>query len=397
MSRLIDDKESGFCTAEMLENIMSAWEIFTYLPLHTVDDNLSLGEFLQKLSNDGHTSCLVTGNETEALRHIFSGYEGSTLLVTDDSSYFFHSVSNVSFSHKYGRIKDFTFREIMDNGSAGKCETSMVEKVFGLFKRRHSIQYTGIVNTDGAEGVIYKTNEPGIAVKIFSKTVSDQKIEKIEALIAFGERKDNFAWPIEFVFSTNHYEVGPIGFTMPFFENSRPLEELYNLDLATDRHRWKIAVRFLAQVLYLYLHGIQVGDYNANNFSIVLDDCSVVFMDMDSYVYEQYGTQFHGRQPLPFNPDYTQRSDIIKADYLLLNSMVFQILTDGLWPYYYDEDLGKTVSRKHINDKNYQDVLKKFPAELKQYYENLFEKGYSDDPFELLFVLLAAEEYFSGN
>lgn len=397
ITQLVDDKESGFCTLEMLENIMLAWEIYSCLALHTLDDNLSSYEFFQKLSHDGHMSCLVTGNETEAWRHILSNKEGSVLLITDESSYFFLEEAFVYFSQKYGHIESFTFRDIQDDGSSGKCETSAVEKAFVIFRKKHIIQYTGIVNSGGAEGVIYKINEPGIAVKAFFQSVSDQKIKKIESLIAFRERKENFAWPIEFVYSTNHAEKSPIGFTMPLFENIRPLEELYNLDIATDRHRWKIAVSFLAQVLYLYLHGIQIGDYNTNNFSIDLSDCKVIFMDMDSYVYEQYGTQVHGRQRLPFSPDYSKHFDIIQADYLLLNSMVFQILADGLWPYYYDEDLGKTVSRKHINDKNFQDVLKGFPSELRRYYNRLFKKGDCPDPFELLFVLLEAEGWFSGN
>ena len=70
---------------------------------------------------------------------------------------------------------------------------------------------------------------------------------------------------------------------MPFYSGIRPLEELNYLDTVTNHHRWKTAVSFLAQVLYLYIHGIQVGDYNFNNFSIT-NECQVVFMDMDSYI-----------------------------------------------------------------------------------------------------------------
>lgn len=122
----------------------------------------------------------------------------------------------------------------------------------------------------------------------------------------------------------------PIGFTMPLFTDLRPLEEIQYLDVVTNRIRWKIGISFLGSVLYLYVHGIQIGDYNFNNFGIT-DDCEVVFMDVDSYVYGVYGTQMHGRQQLPFVPDYSKRSSIIQADYLLLDSMVFWILSDGIY------------------------------------------------------------------
>lgn len=394
ITQLVDDKESGFCTKSILESIVPAWEAYSYLSLYPIDNNTSSYDYFRQLTQNGHVCCFMTGNETEAWRHILLKKPGNILLVTDDGSYFFAENSFSHLSEQYDRIEAFTYRDIHDDGSSGKCETATIEKSFLFFHKNHTIQYTGVVNSDGAEGIIYKTNEPQIAVKAFCQSVSDQKIKKLESLIAFQEKKENFAWPIEFVYSSDHTYTDPIGFTMPFFNAIRPLEELQYLDVVTDRHRWKVAVSFLAQVLYLYLHGIQIGDYNANNFYIT-DECKVVLMDMDSYVYNKYGTQVHGRQPLSFSPDYTRRSSIIEADYLLLNCMVFQILADGLWPYFYDEDLGQTVCRMSIKgETDFQNVISKFPVNLKVYYKKLFEKGIWMDPFELLFVLLDAENYF---
>lgn len=263
----------------------------------------------------------MTGNETEAWKHILGENRGNVLLVTDNGSYFFADSSYSFIREKYGHIEAHTDREIHDDGSSGMCETSTKEKAFLFFNKKHTIHYTGIVSENGAEGVIYKTDEPDTAVKAFFRSVSEQKIKKLEHFIGLQEKKENFAWPIEFVYSTNHSNSDPIGFTMPLFTDLRPLEEIQYLDVVTNRIRWKIGISFLGSVLYLYVHGIQIGDYNFNNFGIT-DDCEVVFMDVDSYVYGVYGTQMHGRQQLPFVPDYSKRSSIIQADYLLLDSIL---------------------------------------------------------------------------
>lgn len=103
----------------------------------------------------------------------------------------------------------------------------------------------------------------------------------------------------------------------------------------------------------------------------------------------------HGRQQLPFVPDYSKRSSIIQADYLLLDSMVFWILSDGIWPYYYDEDSGRTVCRIELSSsKEFHETMKKFPLRLREYYKNHFKKGVVEDPFELLFIMLDSEKDF---
>ena len=397
ITQLVDDEESGFCTKEILNCILSAWEEYSCLDLHPMGDNVTSNDFLKQLSQNGHTTCLLTGNETEAWRHILGINDGSVLLVTDSCSYFFVEEAFKYLSRQYGFIEKFTNIKIHDDGMQGKCETATMEKSFGFFYKRHIIRYTEVLSGDGAEGVIYKTDDPEIAVKAFYNSVSVQKIKKLEYLIDFEEKKENFAWPLEFIYSIDHFYSEPIGFTMPLFSNIRPLEEITYLDKITNRHRWKIAINFLDSALYLYVHGIQIGDYNFNNFGIT-NDCKVIFMDIDSYVYGIYGTQTHGKQCLPFAPDYTNRSNVIQADYLLINCMIFWILSDGIWPYYYNEDMGYTVCRITIDsEKEFHNILNKFPNGLRKYYKNLFIKGKCEDPFELLFILFDAEEYFLHN
>lgn len=394
ITQLIDDKETGFCSETALNSILPAWEEYSNLYLHTIDESTTPYAFFQQLSHNGYTTCLLTGNETEAWKHILTSSIGNVLLVTDSGSYFFVDSFFSKLQREFGSIEINTDRAIPEDNS-GMCETSTMEKTFLFFSKRHTINFTDIISENGAEGIIYKTNEPEIAVKSFYQSVSLQKIKKLKHFIKITERLDNFAWPLEFTYSTNHSYSEPIGFTMPYFENIRPLEELQFLDKVSDRIRWKVAVSFLASTLFLYMHGIQIGDYNFNNFSIT-NDCRVVFMDVDSYVYGTYGTQVHGRQQLPFAPDYSKRYSIIKADYMLLNCMIFWILSDGIWPYYYNEDKGCSICRISIDSaKDFHDTLNRFPQKLKDYFQRLFLSGTCEDPFTLLFILFDTETDFT--
>ena len=395
ITQLVEDKESGFCTETILEAIVPSWEQYSYLTKHLIGDDLSTYDFLMRLSQDGHICCLLTGNETEAWRHILSLNRGSVLLVTNENIYFFPEDVFKNLALQNGNVESFSNITIYDNGGMGKCETDSLENYFLFFKRRRQIHFTGIISQEGAEGVIYNTNDPEIAVKMFCESVSEQKIKKLQHFISCKEKKDNFAWPLEFIYSCNHSEVGPIGFTMPYFADVRPIEELPYLDNVTNRHRWKIAVSFLAQVLYLYLHNIQIGDYNFNNFSIT-NDCKAVFLDVDSYIYERYGTRVCGRQPLPFTPNYFDRENIILTDYYLLQCMVFWILSDGLWPFYYDEDIGITICHINSNSDNpFNNILESFPEKLKEYFGALFKLGRYKNPFDLFFILLDEEQAFN--
>ena len=391
---LIDNSETGFCTEKFLSSMKSAWEQYTDLSLHSIDKNISSYEFFKQLSENGQVSCLLTGNETEAWRHILGRNRGNILLVTDVCSYYFMEESFSYLSEQYGSIEAFAYKTIADDGGSGKCETVSEKDTFSFLKKRTVIQYTDIISGNGAEGIVYKTDQPEIAVKVFYNSVSKQKIKKLEYLMAFEEKKENIAWPIEFVYSYKHFYAEPIGFTMPIFSDIRPLEELQFLDKVTNRHRWKIAVNFLTQILYLYIHNIQIGDYNFNNFSIT-DACEVILMDMDSYIYGIYGTEVYGRQTLPFILDYSKRSGLIQADYILLHCMIFWILSDGVWPYYYDEDIGGTICRITIQEEvEFHNILNGFPSALSNYYKLLFTKGIYKEPFELLFILFDTEEYF---
>lgn len=92
-----------------------------------------------------------------------------------------------------------------------------------------------------------------------------------------------------------------------------------------------------------------------------------------------------------FKIDFGQLNNYVNST----DKMVFWILSDGIWPYYYDEDSGRTVCRIELSSsKEFHETMKKFPLRLREYYKNHFKKGVVEDPFELLFIMLDSEKDF---
>ena len=383
-----DSKAIGvfFCTDKMLDSIEASWGNYNYLPKHLADDVPASIVFLNRLSEYGKENCLVTGNETEAWRHILNDNQGNIILITDDEVFFFPQSCFSLLAKQFDGILPVT-KLCVDDINGKRCKTSSGQLV----------TFEDILSDISAEGTLYLAKHQKTVVKIFNNEVAEQKLLKIEELMRFSDKKENFAWPEEFVYSVSGNNSIPIGFTMPRMRCDFLLEEIYTLEIngqpISDHARWKIAVSLLAQVLFLYIHGIQLGDYNPNNIGIT-NSCDVVLMDMDSYVLGQFGTQMKGRQGMPFSVNYSSKKDVIKADYLCLTGTVFQILTDGYWPYFYNEDTGlgeyKFADDGNISEE-YQSALDSLPIKLKQYFLKVLGKQIIVDPFELYFLLLENE------
>lgn len=380
-----DSSEIFFYTDRMMDSLEACWDSYSNLPIHLSDDVSTSYEFFQKLSGYGSENCLITGNETEAWRHILNKKRGHIILVTDDEAYFFLEPSFRYLIDEYGSMLSANTIAIT-NDSLNECKT-LDGRV---------IKFEEILSDTTAEGTLFLANHGKNVIKIFEDDISDHKIFKLQHLIDFSDKKESFAWPLEFVRSSSDSTI-PIGFTMPRMKYEFTLDEVFTLEIdgqpISEHVRWKIATSLLAQVLFLYIHGIQVGDFNSNNFCVTKNG-DVVLMDMDSYVIGQMGTQMKGRQAMPFSTDYSKKKDVIIADYIYLVSTVFQIITDGYWPFFYNEDLGygeyKFVEDENISEE-YHEAINAIPVDLKKYFSKVLERGIVTDPFELYFILLENE------
>lgn len=376
-----------FFTEKMMDSLEESWEIFSNIPIHLADDVATANDFVQKLTGYGKDNCLVTGNETEAWRHILNKNHGHIILISDEEIYY---LPETCFQFLYNEVNTMlpVTKLNITNDFCKKCKTSSGK----------TIEYEGILSDTSAEGTLFLAKGGKRVVKIFHGEIAEQKLLKIQKLMSFSDKKESFAWPLEFVYplTTTNNNI-PIGFTMPRMKCDFSLEEIYTLEIdgqpISEHARWKVATSLLAQVLFLYIHGIQIGDFNPNNFCVT-NNCDVVLMDMDSYVIGRLGTQMKGRQAMPFTVDYSSKKDVIKADYVYLIGTVFEILTDGYWPFFYNEDTGlgeyKFTEDDNISEE-YKDTLKNIPNSLRRYFSKVLERQVMVDPFELYFLLMENE------
>ena len=381
-----DSSDIFFLTDKMMDSLEGSWDIFSNNPLHLADDVATAYDFVQKLEGYGKESCLVTGNETEAWRHILNRNHGHIILITDEEIYY---LPEPCFDQLY--MEENTMLPVsklnIKNDFCNKCRTISGEV----------IEYEDILSDASAEGTLFLAQNGKSVVKIFHDEITDQKLKKIKELMSFPDKKESFAWPLEFVYSCTGNSIIPIGFRMSRMKSDFSLEEVFTLEIdgqpISEHARWKIASSLLAQVLFLYIHGIQVGDFNPNNFCVT-NNCDVALMDMDSYVLGRLGTQMKGRQAMPFAVDYSSKKDVIKADYVYLVSMIFEILTDGYWPFFFNEDTGlgeyKFSEDESINEA-YKNTLNIIPNDLRKYFSKVLERQILVDPFELYFLLLKNE------
>lgn len=381
---ILTQENNPFGTDYMLSNLADSWDVYSsFLQVHLQENFDTAYDFFQSLPILNRVNCFITGNETEAWRHILSKQKGNIILITDKASFYFAESCYNIIETQMGNISSYSTLEI-SNDIVHTCRTSA----------GRTIRFDDILCDSSAEGVLYRYNKGKNVAKIFSKSIASTKISKINYLIEFEDKQDNFAWPLELLYldsSTSNDGNKPIGLSMPFIAH-RQLEELFYCELS-EHQRWNVAVNFLSQALFLYLHDIQITDFNFNNFGVT-DNCEVVMMDMDSYTVGKYGSQVRCRQVIPMKIDYKKKSDVIKSDYLYLVSCVFRILMDGSWPYYYNEDNSRVeyyFQGWHSNDEEQQKYLDCICDEVKIYYEKVFEKKEIRDPFELYFYLMKSE------
>ncbi len=387
---LEEDSDSNniyFNTDDMLDSLEASWDFFSKLPLHYGDNVPVAYEFFKKLSAQEMRCCLITGNETEAWRHILGKQKGDILLVTDMGTYYFKEEMFSGLIRDYGTMETPVYHHVADD-ETNKCRT----------EHNEIITYEDILSDNGAEGMLYSACQGKTAIKIYEGKMSNVKEQKLIELISFSDEKEHFAWPQEFVYHVNKKEdPRPMGFTMEVMDYYCSLNELF-CRVTSEHNRWKVAASFMSSVLFLHLHGIQIGDYNFNNFYVTAKG-DVVFFDMDSYVIGTMGTEVRGNQPISFQPDYTSRKDVIKADYVNLASMVFCILMDGEWPFYYNEDTGQSeyiFLNGRAGNEETQQAFDQMPLPLKKYFTGIFdvsdfEKQAIGDLFELYFCLLQCE------
>ena len=270
----------------------------------------------------------------------------------------------------------------------------------------------------GGEGSIYLTSREELVAKIYlPKHLTRQRLEKLQSMISANPEIEGLCWPSALLY--NSLEEW-IGFLMPKAEGKELATTVFfsgrgdrNIKEMgwSRRHLVTIAGNLASLFAEMHRKGILMGDINPRNF-MVRPDCTVYFVDCDSYQFEDFSCPVFS--PLFLPPEIHERmrstpgsqsAHIIRTpenelysiavllfEVLFLgkapyesrntnNDDVIQAIIDGNFPYPYkgndeDEDEDEPVQRTSILAPvgTWRKIWSNLPHSVKTGFYNAFTK-----------------------
>jgi DNA-binding helix-hairpin-helix protein with protein kinase domain len=201
----------------------------------------------------------------------------------------------------------------------------------------------------GGEGTVYAVDslDSDVAAKIYHEPLSDDKQEKLRALVlgCDDSLKRIAAWPFETLHMSTSGEI--CGFLMPKMVGHEPIHHLYSPAHRKQRYpdkNWRFLVNTArntaAAFETIHLHGHVIGDVNPN-LVLVGKDSIVRLVDCDSFQICRDGTYFLCEVGVPhFTPPELQSSSSFRGiqrtrnhDNFGLALLIFHILLMGRHPF----------------------------------------------------------------
>ena len=211
--------------------------------------------------------------------------------------------------------------------------------------------------SNGAEGMIFKTNDPRIVAKIYHRgVITPLRWSKLTRMAALGINTVEICWPLDLLF----YHGVPVGYTMRFGKGSTLSNIFDGPDAITNAFPdWKridiveTLLILLEKYLYLHMHDIVIGDIQLKNV-LLYSSASCYLIDMDSIQV--------GNLPCPvgteeFTPpelwgrNFSDFLRTLKMEDYCIAMLVFSVLFCGLHPY--ARRNGKDTLREEILERNF--------------------------------------------
>ena len=147
---------------------------------------------------------------------------------------------------------------------------------------------------NGGEGSIYLTSREDLVAKIYlPKHLTQRRLEKLQHMIASNPNIAGLCWPNALLYNN----LGEwIGFLMPKAEGKELATTVFtpgrgccNIQAMgwSRRHLVTIAGNIAGLFAEMHKQGILMGDVNPRNF-MVRSDCTVYFVDCDSYQFDNF-------------------------------------------------------------------------------------------------------------
>ena len=215
--------------------------------------------------------------------------------------------------------------------------------------------------SNGAEGMVFTTNDPSLVAKIYHKgVITPLRWNKLTKMVSMGIKSVGICWPQDLLF----YKGVPVGYTMMLGKGKTLGSVFDGPDAITNSFpKWTrldvvdTIVDLLEKYIYLHMHDIVAGDIQLKN-ALIYSSASIYLIDMDSV---QVGTL-----PCPVGTeDFTcpelwgrNFTDFLRSlhdeDYSIA-MLVFSVLFCGLHPY---------ATRKGAETLREEILLKNFPYTL---------------------------------
>lgn len=211
--------------------------------------------------------------------------------------------------------------------------------------------------SNGAEGMIFKTNDPRIVAKIYHRgVITPLRWSKLTRMVARGIKAVEICWPIDLLF----YQGVPVGYTMRFGKGSTLSNILDGPDAVTNAFPdWKrvdivdTLLNLLEKFLYLHMNDIIIGDIQLKN-ALLYSSASCYLIDMDSCQI--------GNLPCPVGTEEFTPTELwghnfvdflrtLRHEDYCIAMLVFSVLFCGLHPYATRN--GKETLREEILERNF--------------------------------------------
>ncbi|MBX8518989.1 hypothetical protein K5D57_24180 [Pseudomonas cichorii] len=195
--------------------------------------------------------------------------------------------------------------------------------------------------SQGGEGVIYATSNPGLVCKIYhAEELTVFRRQKIELMVTRRIERPGICWPTDAVFN-QHSEF--VGYLMPMAQGKTLFSGVFvKPEFLINFPNWgridllNLCLAFLEHIRYLHSMNILVGDINPHNLLVTQDSKKVWMVDTDSFQIEGFpcpvGTVTFTAPEIQ-NVDYKTFMRTKEHELFAVATMLFMILLPGKPPY----------------------------------------------------------------
>ena len=319
-----------------------------------------------------------------------------------------------------GLVSNFSLPEISHLASLNKYLENNVYCNVGDFVTTGSdknIELTKRIS-NGAEGMVFNTNVPGVVAKIYHKNViTPLRWSKLTKMVSMGIKSVGICWPQDLLF----YRGVPVGYTM-MLGKGKTLGNVFDGPdaMVNNFPKWKrddvvdTLLDILEKYIYLHLNNIIAGDIQMKN-ALLYSSTAIYLIDMDSCQVDNLpcpvGTEDF-TDPRLWGKNFSGFLRKLEDEDYSIAMLVFSILFCGLHPYatrkgaetLREEILSMNFpysleddSDEHIPRGGYNYIWQYLPERLRVMLYRVFKEGFRFETIEWYDAVLEYKAMLSAH